>query len=93
MFSAIATPMHEAAELFRTSMDALIANGSAQPMIVVLPNGTNKYMGGFYANSSTTGNWDDYITRDVAGYIDSHYRWRRQNIAESQDIQWADTEP
>ncbi len=32
-----------------------------------MPNGLNKYAGAFYANSSTTGNWDDYITRDVVG--------------------------
>lgn len=68
------TPRHEAAEFFRTSMDELIANSLVQPMIVVLPNGINKYVGAFYANSSTTGNWDDYITRDVVAYVDSHYR-------------------
>ncbi|MBV8896368.1 MAG: prolyl oligopeptidase family serine peptidase [Acidobacteriaceae bacterium] len=68
------TPRHEAAQLFRTSMDELIANRTVEPMIVVLPNGINKYLGAFYANSSTTGNWDDYITRDLVAYVDSHYR-------------------
>lgn len=68
------TPRHKEAELFRAAMDQLIASGAAQPMIVVLPNGINKYMGSFYANSSTTGNWADYVVRDVVGYIDSHYR-------------------
>ena len=40
----------------------------------MLPKGLNKYLGASYANSPTTGNWDDYITRDVVQYIDSHYR-------------------
>lgn len=68
------TPRHAAAEFMRTSLDNLIASGSAQPFLIVLPNGLNKYLGAFYANSPTTGNWDDYITRDVVRYIDSHYR-------------------
>src|SRR5579884_680923 len=55
------TPRHQAAEMFREDMDRLIAPGTAQPMIIVLPNGINKFHGSFYANSSTTGNWDDYI--------------------------------
>ena len=68
------TPRHQAGELFRKSMDELIASGSVQPMIVVLPNGLNKYKGAFYANSSTTGNWEDYIVEDVVGYVDKNYR-------------------
>jgi len=65
---------HQNAEHFRGAMDKLIAAGAVKPMIVVVPNGSNKYHGAFYANSSTTGNWDDYIVKDVVGYVDSHYR-------------------
>ena len=68
------TPRHQAAEQFRKAMDQLLAKGSVQPLIVVLPNGINKYYGAFYANSTSTGQWDDYITRDVVGYTDRHYR-------------------
>jgi S-formylglutathione hydrolase len=68
------TPRIRAGQQFQKDMDALIASGSVQPMIIVLPNGLNKYMGGFYANSSTTGNWDDYVTRDLVSYIDKTYR-------------------
>jgi S-formylglutathione hydrolase len=67
-------PRHEAAEEMRATMDGLIARGAAQPFIIVLPNGLNKYRGSFYANSTTTGNWDDYVTKDVVGYVDGHYR-------------------
>jgi enterochelin esterase-like enzyme len=68
------TPRHQAAELFAQSLDHLIAAGTAQPMIMVFPNGLNKYRGAFYANSSTTGNWEDYIVRDLVSYIDARYR-------------------
>jgi hypothetical protein len=46
-------------------MDRSIASERYSPMIVVFPNGLNKYRGSFYANSSTTGNWEDYVVRDV----------------------------
>jgi S-formylglutathione hydrolase FrmB len=65
---------HANAERFRGAMDKGIAAGTVKPMIVVLPNGSNKYHGSFYANSSTTGNWDDFIVKDVVGYVDNHYR-------------------
>jgi S-formylglutathione hydrolase FrmB len=65
---------HANAERFRGAMDKGIAAGTVKPMIVVLPNGSNKYHGAFYANSSTTGNWDDFIVKDVVDYVDNHYR-------------------
>lgn len=55
-------------------MDTLIANGVAAEMIVVVPNGKNAYLGSFYTNSPVTGNWEDYIYRDVVNYIDGRYR-------------------
>jgi S-formylglutathione hydrolase len=61
------TSRHVAGQMIANAMDRDIAAGIAQPMIVVLPNGINKYRGSFYANSAATGNWDDYITRDVVG--------------------------
>ncbi|MBV9180261.1 MAG: prolyl oligopeptidase family serine peptidase [Acidobacteria bacterium] len=69
-----ATPRHQAAESFRKALDDLIAKGAAKPMIVVLPNGLNKYRGSFYVNSSTTGKWEDFIVHDVVEYVDKNYR-------------------
>jgi S-formylglutathione hydrolase FrmB len=43
-------------------------------MIVVAPNGKNAFGGSLYLNSATTGNWEDYIFRDVVAYIDANYR-------------------
>ena len=60
------------------SMDALIKAGTIRPMIVVVPNGRNALGGSFYVNSSVTGNWDDFITRDVVSYVDTHYRTIRK---------------
>jgi len=68
------TPVKEVAEIFQKSMDKLIAAHVIEPMIVVAPNGLNRYFGSFYANSEVTGNWEDYVVRDVVGYIDAHYR-------------------
>jgi S-formylglutathione hydrolase FrmB len=56
------------------TMDALIAAGAVREMIVVVPNGRNAYLGSFYANSSVTGGWEDFILRDLVSYVDSHYR-------------------
>ena len=56
------------------TMDALIAAGKIRSMIVVMPDGSNKLGGSFYTNSVTTGNWEDFITRDLVKYIDTKYR-------------------
>jgi S-formylglutathione hydrolase FrmB len=58
----------------RTSMDSLIALGAVNEMIVVTPNARNAFDGSFYVNSQVTGNWDDFIARDLVGWIDAHYR-------------------
>ncbi|MFD2937400.1 alpha/beta hydrolase-fold protein [Spirosoma flavum] len=44
------------------------------PMIIVLPNSDAKLGAGFYTNSTLTGNWTDYIGKDVVAYIDKRYR-------------------
>ena len=54
--------------------DDLIAEGQMQPMILVMPDAENTYWGSWYANSSVTGNWEDFIVRDLVAYIDDAYR-------------------
>lgn len=58
----------------RIAMDDLIRRGKVAEMIVVTPNARNRYDGSFYANSPVTGSWEDFIVRDLIGYVDSHYR-------------------
>lgn len=55
-------------------LNGLINGGKVREMIVVAPNARNALNGSFYLNSATTGNWEDYIFRDVVGYIDANYR-------------------
>ncbi len=55
-------------------MDGMIKSGKIREMIVVAPNGWNAYRGAFYTNSSVTGNWEDYIFRDLVQNIDANYR-------------------
>jgi S-formylglutathione hydrolase FrmB len=55
-------------------MDKLIAAGQVQEMIAVTPNGQDAYRGSFYTNSEVAGNYEDYISKDLVGYVDSHYR-------------------
>jgi S-formylglutathione hydrolase FrmB len=55
-------------------MDEMIKGGKIREMIVVAPNGWNAYRGAFYTNSSVTGNWEDYIYRDLVQNIDANYR-------------------
>jgi len=59
---------------FKSLMDSAIKSGKMRPMILILPNSDTKYHGSFYTNSSLTGNWTDYIGKDVVQYIDKNYR-------------------
>lgn len=51
-----------------------VVNGTAREMIIVIVSGLNALGGSFYVNSPVTGNWDDFVTRDVVSYIDDTYR-------------------
>lgn len=65
----------------RISMDSLIHLGRAKEMIVVMPSARNAYNGSFYANSPVTGNWEDFVARDLVRYIDRKYRTIRDRTA------------
>jgi S-formylglutathione hydrolase FrmB len=59
-------------------MDSWLNSKKVRDMILIMPNSYNRFMGSWYTNSSTTGNWADYIAKDLIEYIDSHYRTLRQ---------------
>jgi enterochelin esterase-like enzyme len=46
----------------------------AQEMIVVLPDSKTVHNGSMYSSSATTGDYENFIARDVVSYIDAHYR-------------------
>ncbi len=55
------------------TVEGAFAKG-AKEMIVVLPDAKTLHNGSMYSNSITTGNFEDYVARDVVAYMDSHYR-------------------
>ncbi|MBB5345964.1 alpha/beta hydrolase [Tunturibacter empetritectus] len=55
------------------TVEGAFAKG-AQEMIVVLPDSKTIYNGSMYSSSVTTGDFENYIARDVVAYIDVHYR-------------------
>lgn len=55
------------------TIEGAFAKG-AQEMIVVLPDSKTIYSGSMYSSSATTGDFENYIARDVVAYIDAHYR-------------------
>ena len=64
----------------RISMDSLIRSGAVGEMIVVTPSARNAFDGSFYANSIVTGNWEDFIVRDLVVHIDQKYRTVRTRL-------------
>ena len=50
-------------------------------MIVVMPNARNAFDGSFYTNSPVTGNWEQFIVRDLVNYVDHKYRTLRTRKA------------
>jgi S-formylglutathione hydrolase FrmB len=55
-------------------MDKLIGAGKIQPMIVVMPDCFTYYGGAQYINSSATGNYEDYLTREIVPLVDESFR-------------------
>ena len=58
----------------RISMDSLISAGAVREMIVVMPNARSFFNGSFYMNSPVTGNWEDFIVKDLVRHVDRKYR-------------------
>jgi len=56
------------------NLDTMIASSAVHEMIVVAPNSRNAYKHSYYVNSVVTGNWEDYIVRDVVNYVDGNFR-------------------
>jgi S-formylglutathione hydrolase len=56
------------------SMDELISAGKSKPMIVVAPNAKNAFGGSFYMDSSVTGLWATYISKELVEKVDHDFR-------------------
>ena len=65
----------------REVADELIDQGEIQPMIIVMPDGSNQFGGSFYTNSVVMpadtpyiGYYENYIANDLMAYIDQNFR-------------------
>jgi hypothetical protein len=59
---------------FEKSMNSMITQWGMKEVIMVIVNGYNRLTGCFYNNSPVTGNWEDFVVKEVVRYIDTHYR-------------------
>ena len=59
---------------FAERMDKLIAENKIKPMIAVLPDCFTHHGGSQYLNSAATGNYEDYLTREIVSFIDANFR-------------------
>ena len=55
-------------------MDRLIAAGTIRPMIVVMPDCFTYFGGSQYINSTATGNYEDYLTKEIINFVDANFR-------------------
>jgi enterochelin esterase-like enzyme len=55
------------------TIEGAFAQG-AQEMIVVVPDSKTLHNGSMYSSSVTTGDFEQFIARDLVAYIDAHYR-------------------
>ncbi len=51
-----------------------IQTGKIPPAIIVNADHHTRFRGSYYTNSPLTGNWADFVTRDVVEHLDSNYR-------------------
>jgi enterochelin esterase-like enzyme len=59
---------------FVQAISRAIAEKRVPPLIVVIANGGNRFGGSYYTNSIATGNWEDYVVRDLVSHVDGKYR-------------------
>jgi enterochelin esterase-like enzyme len=55
------------------TIEGAFAQG-AQEMIMVLPDSKTVHNGSMYSSSVTTGDFEQFIARDLVAYVDAHYR-------------------
>ena len=56
------------------SAETNIAAGTAKEMILVMPDAFSIHNGSFYSKSAATGDWEEFLAKELVGYVDGHYR-------------------
>jgi enterochelin esterase-like enzyme len=59
---------------FEAGTNRALASGSAKEMIVVVPDSLTVHGGSMYSTSTTSGDFEGFIARDLVAYIDEYYR-------------------
>lgn len=55
-------------------LDKGIEKGKIRPFIWVIADNKTLMDGSFYSNSTLTGNWEDFMVKELVQYVDAHYR-------------------
>jgi S-formylglutathione hydrolase FrmB len=66
--------------------DRLIANNEIQPMIIVMPDGSNSLGGSFYTNSDLIGGYEDYIVNELMVIIDTTFHTVARKDPDTKEI-------
>ena len=61
-------------ETIQQRLDRLISSGKMKEMIVVMPDCITRYGGSQFINSEATGDYEDYLIKELIPYIDNKYR-------------------
>ena len=59
---------------FPEEVNQALSDPRVREMIIVMPNAYTRFQGSMYSNSVTTGNWEDFVARDLVEWVDAHYR-------------------
>jgi enterochelin esterase-like enzyme len=62
-------------EDIRQRMDRLVGTGACRPMVLVLPDGFNRYGGSQYIDSAGTGRYQQYLL-EIVRMVDARFRTR-----------------
>jgi S-formylglutathione hydrolase len=55
-------------------LNKAFSDGSTREVMLVMPDSFTAYQGSMYSNSVTTGDWEDFVAKELVAYIDAHYR-------------------
>jgi S-formylglutathione hydrolase len=55
-------------------LDRAVSSPGAGEFIVVMPDGSNAFGGGFYSTSVTVGDWETFVADELVAEVDTRYR-------------------
>ena len=58
----------------KPTIDSMIRNDDIGEMILVFPDGSNRFNGSMYQSSETIGDYETYIISDLVNYVNANYR-------------------